>query len=257
VPRESVEGELIYGKLVELDDRQPIHRSARQALYRTFLMVQEYCTGSRSLASASEEWLSKTIWKSKDKGKSIWKTIGEIAAFDMFLRNTDRFPLVVDNRGNPGNVMFDNNGRVLSIDNCSMGIDLHKQETLAKQYAESVAKYIRQLFEHPESIHKDTMRIQSNIMQYSEYDIGEDGAKAAQEGIIGFIEKLDQFNIEDLIQIRNSVSEYAVQSGKDQVVGLNAVQLNFLALMLEIFKKRGSLDVIAALGECKSLKFDN
>jgi hypothetical protein len=257
VPRESNEGELIYNKLVELDDRQPIHRSARQALFRTFLMIQEYCTGSRSLASVSDEWLSNVIWKSKDKGEMIWQTIGSIAAFDMFLRNTDRFPLVVDNRGNPGNVMFDNSGRVLSIDNCSMCIDLEKQETLALQYALSVAKYVRQLFEHPDELQKDTMRLQSNIMQYTEYDIGEKGAMAAQRGIKSLIEKLDQIQVKDLVDIKKSVSDYGAQKGKDQVVGLQSVRLNFLVLMLDIFKSRGNLDVHQTIQICKNLHMDH
>jgi hypothetical protein len=257
VARESEEGQLIYSKLIELDDRQPLYRTVRQALYRTFLLLQEYCTGSKSLSSLGDDKLSQIIWKAKDKGQELLQIIGRIAAFDMFLRNTDRFPLAVDNRGNPGNVMFDNSGRVFSIDNCSMCIDIINQDQQAKHYAESVAKYLKELSADPTALHKNTTRLQANILQYTEYDIEERGTMFAQEGILQFVQILDSISFDDLIQLKETIAAFATAAGKDEVVGLDAVRLSFLGLMLDIFHKRGDVDIDERMEFYKKLDPDS
>lgn len=90
VVRKSAEGALIYDSIVTLDDAQPLYRTARQSLHRHVLLLMEFCSGGKSMKQISREQLEDIMGKGE-----ICFEIGKIAAFDMLMRNTDRFPIVV------------------------------------------------------------------------------------------------------------------------------------------------------------------
>jgi hypothetical protein len=86
--KHGCEGNETYMKLAELDAKKS--RTAASKLNREFLLLQEYIIGE-SLASLRNQDFASS--------QSSLRQLGFGLAFDMFCHNTDRIPLVVENRG--------------------------------------------------------------------------------------------------------------------------------------------------------------
>eukprot|EP00054_Salpingoeca_dolichothecata_P027164 m.197762 g.197762 ORF g.197762 m.197762 type:complete len:93 (+) comp25882_c0_seq5:47-325(+) len=59
-----------------------------------------------------------------DNGRKRLQEIGAVMLLDVLCNNGDRLPLIWDNRGNPGNIMFALGlGKIISLDNQIAPID--------------------------------------------------------------------------------------------------------------------------------------
>jgi len=61
------------------------------------IMLMEYVSGSVLMGLSHEEYLSSDV---------CCQEIGELLAFDLLINNYDRLPLVWNNTGNSGNIIF-------------------------------------------------------------------------------------------------------------------------------------------------------
>jgi len=59
----------------------------------------------KTLLDTRREQLEHFFAKSEQK-ECILRSLGGLAALDVFLNNTDRIPLIASNDGNGGNIMF-------------------------------------------------------------------------------------------------------------------------------------------------------
>jgi len=70
-----------------------------------------------------------------------WREIGNIMAFDVFINNWDRLPLIWDHQGNIDNIMFSKDGSVKGIDQSVTGI----YEAQKPEYLERVSALLEEL----------------------------------------------------------------------------------------------------------------
>lgn len=233
-------GSQIYSKVVSLE-----MGLSRQGLAREYLTVMEYCSGCNTLNSIGDFNISS----------SCLGQLGRLAVFDMLLRNTDRFPLVVDNRGNPGNVLIRKaDTEVFAIDNSAACIDLSQHKDRAIEYVRAVAVYIRDLDslekrgELSKTPLKTTAIIRDQILEYSAVDIGIQGTIDVQVGAWGMIIEMYYtpcllletllIHYRDSLSIDMIIREF--EKLPDSISGLSGINLPFIELLLSVFHLRGN-----------------
>lgn len=240
--RDSEEGRCMYESLVELDDLQPIYRTARQGLFREFLLLEEYCGPNvKSLKQIAEDEMSQTLER---YGVNVMSDLGRICGFDLLVRNTDRIPLIIQNHGNPNNILVSpNSGRVYAIDNVSASLDIHSSREHALNYVSQVSKFLRELTGNPEEVHHSSMRLRDMLMDWVGISIEKDKLIAFQAGILEIILKVDGISLNDLAEFHKCVRDISGKNSESQVIGLDSIRLPFLEIMLTVFQKRGHVDV--------------
>ena len=117
VTRETSEGQLIYNSLCTLDAKQPINRTVHSNLARRYIMVMEYLqsTPLGSFTSDKFDAVFGPSYSVSTKGEALLFQIGRVCGLDIFIHNTDRLPIVVENRGNLGNLMIVETGQLYII----------------------------------------------------------------------------------------------------------------------------------------------
>lgn len=255
---DSGEGYTCYQKLCVLDQAQPINRTVHSALFKSFLEVMEFKRGKALGAldvDTAEEFLGQPTALSA-KGRERLVALGEILAFDMLIHNTDRLPLVVENRGNAGNVMFSTAsgpdfGEVLSIDNAVACVDPIKHITLVSQYVQQCSDLLEFLEATPEEGGMHTKKVSAAIFEHTGFDIDgskilpadEDGKRPVlgsvevQTGILQMVKKIDTLTIEELTKFKADIESMEV-AGKP-MVGLDGIRMDWLCMMLKLIKDRG------------------
>lgn len=252
------EGYTCYQKLCELDQAQPINRTVHSALFKSFLEVMEFKRG-RALGSldqdTAEEFLGRATALSA-KGRERLVALGHILAFDMLIHNTDRLPLVVENRGNAGNVMFSTAagadfGEVLSIDNAVACVDPIQHIKLVSAYVQQCSDLLQFLEATPEEAGPHAKKVSAAIFEHTGFDIDgskilpadEEGNKPVlgsvevQKGISEMVKKIDTLTIEELEKMRSDIASMEV-AGKP-MVGLDGIRMDWLSMMLKLIKDRG------------------
>jgi len=248
----SGEGESMYNKLVELDSLQPIMRTVASALNRKYLLIMEFVKGTALAALTAKsgaEFFGNEDTLS-EMGRVNLTGLGEVLAFDMVMHNTDRLPLVVDNRGNAGNVMFSTvkghrYGELVAIDNGVMCIDCDKNIDTLTTYSKSVAKLLTFLKETPDKLSPNCKKMRDSIMEHTGFDIDQcagpgtdqklaSGSMEIQKGIISFLRKTDKLTVEDLLSIKRSIGALG-----SEMVGLSDIRSDYLHVMLTLCRRRG------------------
>lgn len=231
VSRATLEGTVIYDKLVELNDREPIARTARQGLLHKYLIVMEFCSGARPMSLLEDSHF----------GARVMEQIGEIVAFDMFCHNTDRIPCIVSNRGNPGNLLFDSLGPI-AIDSLCCCPDIITHRELAFTYLENLCRLLRTLSRRPDEVVSfGISQVIATLRLYCpNVEFLDEHALDIQRGILSFCSRIDELTLENLKGIYISIVE---ECGFSAPVGFEAVRLDFLELCLKTFQSRGNLEL--------------
>jgi len=248
------EGSTMYNKLVELDSLQPIVRTVASGLNRKYILIMEFMKGVAlgSLTNATAADFFGNERTLSEAGRKALNRLGEVLAFDMLMHNTDRLPLVVDNRGNAGNVMFSTSkgarfGELVAIDNGVTCVDCEKNADTMKVYAASCAKFLHHLKDAPEKLSPNCRKMRDSIMEHTGFDIDEcaapgteekhvSGSMEIQKGIIQFLNKTDKLTLEDLMKIKHSIASLG-----SEMVGLSDIRADYLHVMLTLMKHRGDI----------------
>lgn len=142
VSRDSEEGRSIVAALSKFDFKRPQNERHVPKVLKNhpFFLIIEYTPGielAEQFPPHGDEWSQMVFGDSDQKSISsevmptshVLESLGAIMAFDMFIHNHDRLPCIWDNKGNPGNVMFDaSTNEPISIDNMMFCLDPHMKE---------------------------------------------------------------------------------------------------------------------------------
>lgn len=117
------------------------------------------------------------------------REVGRILALDVLCNNGDRFPLIWDNRGNPGNVMISKDGEVAaSIDSQIQPISAANHRVQYDIYLTRVSELSRSLQVSGESRElPDFKRVREKLLEFTGYDVGETGSIEMQKGFLEIV----------------------------------------------------------------------
>jgi len=165
--------------------------------------------------------------RTSENGKKRLRELGRILALDVICNNGDRFPLIWDNRGNPGNVMMANGvGKSVSIDSQIQPIDgvLHPVELEA--YLKKI-KDLRSLLDEKGSTTAlpSFTNVCSKLGEFSERLFGEADAIELQLGYLEVAAHKDTFG---LTQVVLEAWKTALAAYTPDLVGLNGVDIGFV-----------------------------
>ena len=160
-----------------------------------------------------------------DVGRNNLLQFGRMIGLDFITNNFDRFPVVWNNNGNPGNVMFYGNmeedgvaeevaNRIVAIDNMTSCISRSKFKAEYDAYADKTSTVLAALFQDPTSINDAFNRVRMFLENGVpnggwpglHIDIGETGVKIVQEGFleslaaVGDMEKNELYNVKEALE---------------------------------------------------------
>lgn len=117
-------------------------------------------------------------------GAERCREIGRILALDVLCNNGDRFPLIWENRGNPGNVMLAHGcGQAVSIDSQIQPIDGTSHPAELEAYLARVRELTVALKAAGDASECAAFKsVREKIAEYCGHDLGDRGTLAMQEG---------------------------------------------------------------------------
>ncbi|EGD73156.1 hypothetical protein PTSG_04869 [Salpingoeca rosetta] len=197
---------------------------------QSFLLIKNFVRGV-NLGQVKEADLIKVFGEPgafTDGGRERFKELAALLLLDVLCNNGDRFPLIWDNRGNPGNVMFArSNGQVIAIDNNICAVD---EATYADQHREYLSK-VENLI-HLTARHTDEgteapqfHRVRDKVIEYCNYDYGLDGSLLIQQEFLHLVQDVpDDWLTED--ELAHWVA--ALSNFTPPLVGIHAVSAKFV-----------------------------
>eukprot|EP01113_Clastostelium_recurvatum_P019416 TRINITY_DN2288_c0_g1_i1.p1 TRINITY_DN2288_c0_g1~~TRINITY_DN2288_c0_g1_i1.p1 ORF type:complete len:449 (+),score=99.07 TRINITY_DN2288_c0_g1_i1:127-1473(+) len=247
----------------------------QKSLDRPVFQVMEFVVGRDLLHISREEIFGKDNAKMTRQGVTLLRDMGRINSMDVLINNWDRLPLIWDNKGNAGNMLFvkDKRTRLLrpvAIDNSVTCID--SSAALHENFAEYMdkvrcifneiastfeweqgplfegvrEKFVITCFERQPSV----KNIRDFIKANERYDIGERGMR---EFLLGFMEGASAFaglTKSDLEGMKAGIEDMIGETLKShhmttESVGMGKVNIDFLENILEIY--RAALPMMSAL----------
>eukprot|EP00054_Salpingoeca_dolichothecata_P027165 m.197774 g.197774 ORF g.197774 m.197774 type:complete len:396 (+) comp25882_c0_seq8:43-1230(+) len=195
VTLKTAEGQMMVDTLKEKD---PSGRAAISISNQAHVLLKNFAIGT-DLTKIDFDRAAQIFGKSglSDNGRKRLQEIGAVMLLDVLCNNGDRLPLIWDNRGNPGNIMFALGlGKIISLDNQIAPIDksLHTDafaEYLAKA-KELVKSTVACSTATPPSESNFFVSVRSKINEFTTYDIGAAGTRELQ---IGFLNALKTANL--------------------------------------------------------------
>lgn len=134
----NFEGNAMFNRLTKMDTSGRLRTSIGS---QTHTILKGYLPGTNfgSLTEARCIDIFGMPGKPSANGKTRLREIGRILALDVICNNGDRFPLIWDNRGNPGNVMMATGpGKAVSIDSQMQPIDAAAHPDQMQAYLDRV-----------------------------------------------------------------------------------------------------------------------
>jgi hypothetical protein len=259
INKASVEGSNIVRHMIKKDAR------VEQYLSQPFFILMEYIKGivlGDVILNNSDDskFIAEKFGNPPDSihevGKDNLFQFGRMIGLDFITNNFDRFPVVWDNKGNPGNVMFYGNteedgvvkefaNRIVAIDNMTSCISKTKYKKEYDAYATKTSAILSKLFENPTKINEEFSRVQTFLKNGVpnggwpglHIDIGDSGIRLVQEGFleslvsVGDMEPNELFAVKDALENLflncNSDSSNIKKSGNFQY-GLERVDPEFI-----------------------------
>lgn len=254
VRQQDEEGRLLYSTLQRLDSKRNLgERSVELGLNKTYLQVMEYMQ-SVELGSLTFEQAVQLFGPQgalSPGGKRVLREMGEMIGFDALINNSDRLPFVWHNSGNAANVLFtieeekkkDESGKVVVIDSLVSCINPRAHLAGFHQYLEKVKAATQHLFESPDKEYpsiaqvREMIRHETSLSQSSGlgYDIGDEGSRIIQAGIVSFMDKCGGLSARELWQLKAGLGE--------DMPGVERLDLDFIHSVLDVFKLKGQVDV--------------
>jgi len=178
-------------------------------------------------------------------------SIGKLIAFDVFINNWDRLPIIWDSKeGNVDNIFFSNNPStpVLGIDQCITSIT---DKENSDKYLSRVEDLMTQLatFDPKKEENfplvtktRDFLKIAPGIT----FDIGPEGTHmiwcGIMKGVVDIVKNVDEQKLTELrkkyeCMVEEVFDEMTVGKDKLGLYGLTRVNVSFLVEILSIFQK--------------------
>jgi hypothetical protein len=199
---------------------------------------------------------AKAAGASDSLGQRNLRRLGEIVAFDMLINNTDRVPAVWDNEGNLGNLLFDEAGAIVAIDQQLIAIttavntatagaaeaaEAVEENPLLEKYLERVSTLLSQVCgtEWISLASVALAPVRECIQKEAGYDILEAGCVLIAEGMRQCAATICQLTPDHLNTIHERVTgvlpapllQQAIESST-----LQALDLVFVERVLTIFR---------------------
>eukprot|EP01112_Ceratiomyxa_fruticulosa_P000535 TRINITY_DN10489_c0_g1_i1.p1 TRINITY_DN10489_c0_g1~~TRINITY_DN10489_c0_g1_i1.p1 ORF type:complete len:426 (+),score=75.72 TRINITY_DN10489_c0_g1_i1:76-1278(+) len=125
-----------------------------RSLDRPIFMVMEFVKGEHLHSISKESLFGVNPRVLSNKGIQVLREIGKISSFDVLINNWDRLPLLWNNDGNDGNIMFvvDKNSKdldynVVAIDSSLTSIDPSLKENFS-EYIDKIKTIFNELCEY-------------------------------------------------------------------------------------------------------------
>eukprot|EP00054_Salpingoeca_dolichothecata_P017723 m.107273 g.107273 ORF g.107273 m.107273 type:complete len:641 (-) comp22570_c1_seq1:682-2604(-) len=255
------EGRQLYHKLCAIDEKQKEKAGVAEALAMPFLLIQSFVKGTtlRDICFQSDDqkkaWAEQTFGpegKLSEPGKRRLREIGCIMAFDILVHNHDRLPSVWDNQGNTENLMFNSEHNPVAIDSMVSCFDPEVGKKSFDLYLSRVEDLIGKLTRNPEDPHSSITRVRDLFLKgrgtmadegYCPplcYDIGEEGVREIQAGVIGTTSRIEWLNRSVLDSLREGVMEDIQDEITDlKTYGMERINVNFLTEVGDVFRRRG------------------
>eukprot|EP00040_Diaphanoeca_grandis_P015492 m.79125 g.79125 ORF g.79125 m.79125 type:complete len:396 (+) comp25182_c0_seq1:44-1231(+) len=222
----SSEGKVLMRSLISLDPSGRIQTSIGA---QTHVLLKAFLPGLNfgSIGERRANEIFGVPGKLSENGKTRLRELGRILALDVLCNNGDRFPLIWDNRGNPGNVMMANGlGKSVSIDSQIQPIDgkLHPNEL--ETYLQKVRALSVALSENGgEQGLPQFMNVCTKLSEFSHRVFAETEAIELQRGYLEVTTNKETFSI---TQERLERWQTALASYTPSLVGLNGVDVEFV-----------------------------
>lgn len=173
-------------------------------------------------------------------GVSVLHQIGRVLALDVLLNNGDRLPLIWQNQGNAGNLIIartEDGPKVYSIDTQVFPIGTEHAAQL-DSYHERVIAMLKGLVAGPTIEQPAFAAVRDKLRGVLHYDIGTRGSLALQAGFMDVAGRAKEIALERFELDKWLVLLRAIDEG---LVGLDAVQPDFILDIWSIFRAHGSL----------------
>eukprot|EP01137_Pigoraptor_chileana_P002398 Opistho-2@41187 len=187
VATDSHFGAAMLARLKTLDKTGRLVLSLHDQLH---VMLMEYVCGT-TLGSVKYERACQVFGSETSlsvNGKKRLREIGRLMGVDCLLNNSDRLPLVWDNRGNPGNLMLAGSiGCIVAIDNQFIPVDVgtHPERVAAQRVrVEELCRCVR---DNPGVPLTQFQRICDKLLEYTGFTVGTEGVLEMQEGFAQFV----------------------------------------------------------------------
>lgn len=189
------------------------------------------------------EWANRVFGLPNDalseKGQSVLKQLGGLLAIDMLTNNYDRLPCIWENKGNPCNIMFDEDG-VIAIDNPTQCPNL--DHSVCKEIFQLVSYVARAVAKDAsvenELCSKVRMFLKDGCMDDKQegwaglgIDIGKEGTCHVQTGFKEMMQRVVDKVTPDWLQGTKDELERTTQEDMENL------NLKFCERVVEIFKE--------------------
>eukprot|EP00039_Didymoeca_costata_P019312 m.337022 g.337022 ORF g.337022 m.337022 type:complete len:402 (+) comp18025_c0_seq1:122-1327(+) len=199
--------------------------------HQTHILIKSYIPGVTfgQLSSARAKEIFGPANKLSENGHERLKELGRLLALDVLCNNGDRFPLIWDNRGNPGNVMLAKGpGKIVSVDSQLMPIDKNNYPDEYQQYLDKVTALMNSVHKvraDPELECPEFKRVREKIAEYCGHDVGAQGTQSMQLGFLDVIDRRDSIAL-----TKEVLEEWKVEFAKytPALVGMHALEAQFV-----------------------------
>ncbi|KAL6067313.1 hypothetical protein QOT17_008932 [Balamuthia mandrillaris] len=182
--------------LAALLDLDQTYLVASKLATQTHVLLKEYVRGctlsqlfyEKAVALFGEGRFGEVL---SSNGTRRLRELGRLLALDVLTNNSDRLPLLWNNRGNGGNLMFAGpNGILVNIDNKVVPINGEAYPKKLEEYMTNVRSLLSTLIKNPLVEHKSFQTIRGQLLSITEYDIGERGCVEMQQGFLQVVHGL-------------------------------------------------------------------
>ncbi|PRP75788.1 hypothetical protein PROFUN_08782 [Planoprotostelium fungivorum] len=230
-----------------LKNEESNSKLAKSLLGRVSFIMMEFVRGHdlQSLLGEEEGKLIRRIFAKRE----VLEAIGHLIAFDLYVNNWDRFPYVWMNNGNPKNVMFNiRKEKVLGIDHTFTSIDPEQFGENCEKYLQSVQEAIEEAAAHPDKESSQTKRVRDFLLEHSKVDIGEDGSKVIQRGLLKGVSMIGSLDLDQIYQQQREVKHDILPTAKAndipaEATGITRINRNFIEKIHAIFSSTANRSI--------------
>jgi len=169
---------------------------------------------------------------------TIVKEIGHIIAFDMFINNWDRLPIVWQNEGNLGNLFVQNvdKGKIVGIDQAVTCIHPVVNKVGYENYIERVRAFLDEITTSPDKESSQMKKFRELIVTSTGFDIIK--TIEIQKGVMEMILRVSQLTGNDISAMKEELSNLIrVDWEKVWQNMVDVIHLDFLLSTLDLFKQ--------------------
>jgi len=133
--------------------------------------------------------------------------------------------------------------KVLGIDHTFTSIDPEQFAENCQSYLDTVAKAIDDVIDKPDRETEATKKVRDFLKEFSQVDIGEEGSKSIQKGLLKGVSLIGSLDLSTIRQQKKEVKNDIVPTTEAnnipvEATGLTRINKDFLEQMHHIFQER-------------------